>query len=193
MRGAEGVHQAADRGAFLGHRDEQLAGAAVGEEADGDVALVAVDVELVGDDSAACRAAVRGAAWARRRSRPRRVSPSVLGGERLAFLRAVAVDRQGLEAELPAFEVRLGDVLDVASRGMLTVFEIAPERNGWAAAIIRTWARQAIAALAVARLERTVEDGAGARPSSRAPLRSCRARRCSRGSRRFRARRSRAS
>ena len=32
----------------------------------------------------------------------------------------------------------------VVSRGMLTVFEIAPERNGWAAAIIRTWACQAI-------------------------------------------------
>ncbi len=32
----------------------------------------------------------------------------------------------------------------VVSRGMLTVLEIAPDRNGWAAAIIRTWARQAI-------------------------------------------------
>ncbi len=30
----------------------------------------------------------------------------------------------------------------VLSLGMLTVLEIAPERNGWAAAIIRTWARQ---------------------------------------------------
>ena len=53
------VHQAADRRAFLGHRDEQLAGPAVGIEADGDVALVARDVELVGDELAACRAAAR--------------------------------------------------------------------------------------------------------------------------------------
>ena len=27
----------------------------------------------------------------------------------------------------------------VASVGMFTVFEMAPERNGWAAAIIRMW------------------------------------------------------
>ena len=33
------------------------------------------------------------------------------GVQRLAFLRAVAIDRQGLEAQLPALEVRLGDVL----------------------------------------------------------------------------------
>ena len=45
-RGAEDVHQAADRAAFFGHRDEQLAGAAVGVEADGDVAFVAGDVNL---------------------------------------------------------------------------------------------------------------------------------------------------
>ena len=45
----EGVHQAADRGAFLGHLEEDLAGLAVRVEADGDVALVAGDVELVGD------------------------------------------------------------------------------------------------------------------------------------------------
>ena len=32
----------------------------------------------------------------------------------------------------------------VVSRGMFTVFEIAPEMNGCAAAIMPTWARQAI-------------------------------------------------
>ena len=32
----------------------------------------------------------------------------------------------------------------VVSRGMLTVLEIAPERNGWAAAIILTCACQAM-------------------------------------------------
>ena len=46
----------------------------------------------------------------------------------------------------------------VTSVGMLTVLEIAPERNGWAAAIMRTWACQANAADAVGRLERTIED-----------------------------------
>ena len=49
---SEAVHQAADRGAFLGHGDEELAGFAVGIEADGDVALVSADVELVGDGGA---------------------------------------------------------------------------------------------------------------------------------------------
>ena len=32
----------------------------------------------------------------------------------------------------------------VVSRGMLTVLEIAPERNGWAAAIMPMWAGQVI-------------------------------------------------
>ena len=40
---------------------------------------------------------------------------------------------------------------------MFTVLEIAPDRNGWAAAIIRTWASPGDRARAVARLERTIE------------------------------------
>jgi hypothetical protein len=43
------VHQPADGGALLGHGDEELAGLAVLVEADGEVALVAGDVELVGE------------------------------------------------------------------------------------------------------------------------------------------------
>ena len=35
-----------------------------------------------------------------------------LGAHRLALLRAVAVDRQGLQAQLPAFEVGVADVVD---------------------------------------------------------------------------------
>ena len=50
--GGEGVHQAGDRGAFFGHADEDLAGLAVGIEADGDVALVAGDGEFVSDGRA---------------------------------------------------------------------------------------------------------------------------------------------
>ncbi len=52
MAQSEAVHQAADRGAFLGHGDEELAGFAVGIEADGDVALVSADVEFVRDGGA---------------------------------------------------------------------------------------------------------------------------------------------
>ncbi len=50
--GGEGVHQAGDGGAFLGHLDEDFARLAVGVEADGDVALVAGDGEFVGDGGA---------------------------------------------------------------------------------------------------------------------------------------------
>ena len=43
----DGVHQAADGAAFLGDADEDFAGLAVVVKADGDVAFVAGDVELV--------------------------------------------------------------------------------------------------------------------------------------------------
>ena len=48
----EGVHEARDGGAFLGHADEDFTGAAVGVEPDGDVAFVAGDAELVRDAGA---------------------------------------------------------------------------------------------------------------------------------------------
>ena len=48
-RGGEAVHQAGDGRAFLGHGDEDLARRAVLVHADGDVALVAADRELVRD------------------------------------------------------------------------------------------------------------------------------------------------
>ncbi len=46
---AEHVHQAADRAAFFGHVDEQLAGAAVVVQADGQVTFVPGHAELVRD------------------------------------------------------------------------------------------------------------------------------------------------
>ena len=48
----EAVHQAADRRSFFRHGDEEFAGLAVGIEADGDVALVVSDFELVRDRGA---------------------------------------------------------------------------------------------------------------------------------------------
>ena len=48
----EAVHQAADGRAFLGHGDEDLAWLPLWLEADGDVAFVASDIELVGDGEA---------------------------------------------------------------------------------------------------------------------------------------------
>ena len=47
--GAEGVHEPADGGAFLGHGDEEFTGHVVFVEADGEVAFVAGDVELVSE------------------------------------------------------------------------------------------------------------------------------------------------
>jgi len=53
--------------------------------------------------------------------------------------RAVAVERVGLQRELPGQQIRRLAILDVASFGMLMVFEIAPEMNGCDAAIMRMW------------------------------------------------------
>src|SRR5262249_25291328 len=46
---SEGVHQAGDGRTLFGHCQEDLAGGAIVIEADGHVALVALDVELVGE------------------------------------------------------------------------------------------------------------------------------------------------
>src|SRR5579883_2961963 len=48
----EGVHDAGERGAFLGHLDEDLAGRAVLVFADGEIAFVAADGKFVGDGGA---------------------------------------------------------------------------------------------------------------------------------------------
>ena len=55
---ADGVHEAADGAAFLGHLDEELARLAIFEEADGDVAFVAGDLELVVERHARVRHAM---------------------------------------------------------------------------------------------------------------------------------------
>ena len=60
-------------------------------------------------------------------------------GQRLTDLAVVAVDGKGLQPELPALQVDLLDLLDGRRPGMLTVLEMAPDRNGWTAAIMRTW------------------------------------------------------
>ena len=104
---AEGIHQAADRAAFLGHRDEQLAWAAVVVEAHGDVALVATDVELMGHAPSRVRQPL---APRRCGHLGRRLVGFAARVERLALLRAIAVDGQGLEAQPPALHVGAGDV-----------------------------------------------------------------------------------
>ena len=48
-RGAEGIHQAANRAPFLGHRNEELAGPAIFVESDRDVPFVPRNRELVGE------------------------------------------------------------------------------------------------------------------------------------------------
>jgi hypothetical protein len=84
----DGVHEAADGGAFFGHGDEDFAGGAVVVEADGDVAFVAGDVELV-----SCRVArVRGGGGAGGRSTIRSTIFSMTwvwwgAGERLSDVR----------------------------------------------------------------------------------------------------------
>jgi hypothetical protein len=61
------------------------------------------------------------------------------GVERLRELGAVAVERVGLQRQLPRQHVGFLQSSTVASLGMLIVLEIAPEMKGWAAAIMRMW------------------------------------------------------
>ena len=87
--GGEGVHEAGDGGAFLGHADEDFAGAAVGVEADGDVAFVAGDAEFVGDGGALGGEAVAdGAGW------------RLLGVEGVGVFAGGGLDGADLEFEL---------------------------------------------------------------------------------------------
>ena len=122
----ERVGEARDRRAFLRHRQEQLAGLAVLVEADGDVALVAGDVELVRDRLPLVGQPVTarrgfGAVGAGRDGLLvlRRV-------ERLRALAAVAVDRHGLRADPPRVDVGLLDLLD--RRGLRHVDGLARSR-----------------------------------------------------------------
>ena len=145
MRGerADGVHQAADGGAFLGHRDEQFAGLAVVEQADGEVAFVAGDIELVGDGRCGCRAG--GGATAGRLGRAAsatscfELDDACSSSARVPRRRAASCRRRPcpwcswcsaarnassrrdrsrrLQAHLPAFDVGVHDVLDGAVFG----------------------------------------------------------------------------
>jgi len=62
----------------------------------------------------------------------------------LAGLRAVAVDCDCLQATAPCLDVRIGNVVDGCAACRFTVFEIAPDKNGWAAAIMSTCPSQRI-------------------------------------------------
>ena len=122
----ERVGEAGDRRSFLRHHEEDLAGLAVLEETDGDIALVSGDVELVGDRLALVRqpAADRRARHRRdirsaEASRSIRASRAVGGRllvlrrvERLRALAAVAVDRNRFRSELPRLDVGLHDLVD---------------------------------------------------------------------------------
>jgi hypothetical protein len=107
--GGEAVHQAADDRAFLGHGDEHLAGLAVRILADGDVALVAGDAELVRDRPALVR---QTHPLGLGRSQGLGILavgvllPLLARIERLQALAAVAVDGDGLQAHLPGLECR---------------------------------------------------------------------------------------
>ena len=106
----ERVGEARDRRAFLRHHEEDFARLSILEEADRDVALVALDVELVRDRVPLVRqlAADRLRDELRRRLRRklgRRLVPRRV--ERLRALAAVAVDGDRLRAQLPRLDVGL--------------------------------------------------------------------------------------
>ena len=86
-------------------------------------------------------------------------APSLrLGAHRLAPLGTVAVDRQGLEAEPPAFEVGPADLFDRRLVRHVARLRDRPRRNGCTAAIIRRWPEEMDAPPALRRGKCAVED-----------------------------------
>jgi len=111
-----------ERGAFLGHLDENLTGPPVGVHADGDVAFVTADAELVGD-----RVAFDGKLFALGAGEEFTLNRFGFGGgdfgflfvllvpggvERLGALGVVAIDGDSFEAKLPGLNVGVHDVFD---------------------------------------------------------------------------------
>ena len=107
---ADHVHETADGAAFFGHRDEQFARLAVLEHPDGDVTFVFADGELVRDRLSRVRQVATDRLTGRFRAL---LTIHFFGGcQRLALLRAIAIDGQRFQTELPTFEVGVLDVLD---------------------------------------------------------------------------------
>ena len=110
------------------------------KQADVDVALVVADPELAADLDAVVRQAA--ALRVRRDDAEDRRAGGLVGlaRQRLRDLAVVAVEGDRLDAELPGVDVELRITSStVVSSGTFTVFEIAPEMNGWMAPIIFTW------------------------------------------------------
>src|SRR3990170_2900959 len=114
----ERVHEAGEGRSLLGDVHEDVAGRAVVEEADVDVALVLADLELAADlDAVVRQAAPLRVPWDDTGDGSERCRPGVdLPGERLRNLAVVAVDRDRLDAELPRLDQELRDLVD---RGLL--------------------------------------------------------------------------
>ncbi len=168
---SEAVHEAADGAAFLGHGDEQFAGHAVLVEADGDVAFVASDVELVGDGEALVGEAMTDGA---------RRSVSIVGFdgsgsgfdllqavgrvrtfgvERLRTLGAVAIDGDRFEAELPGLDVGLHDVVNGGVLGKIDGLGDGAGDEGLSGGHHLDVSHVRDGAGALGGLERAIEDG----------------------------------
>ena len=162
-RRRERVHHAAEGRALLADvGEEDLPERAVLVDAGGDVALVAADRELVRDRLALARHPRARAGLAlglldglgdevvdlllRVRAGRHVLALLRVGAQRLRGLRAVAVDRERLDAAGARRRCRRPRCRStVESCGMLTVLEIAPEMNGWTAPIIVMWPEGLIA------------------------------------------------
>ena len=115
--GGEGVHKSADRGALFRHLQEDLTRLAVFVETNGEVALLPANVEAVRDRRALHWESAAGDAGARQHVVAGcRLVLLLAGVEWLRALRAVAIDRDRLQAELPPFQV---DALNLRSGGSL--------------------------------------------------------------------------
>src|SRR2546427_2182024 len=104
----EAVHDAGKRRSFLGHHDENLAGGPVLVLADGEIAFVAGHAEFMRERVTLDRKmAADGTALSHRSALLLRRA----GAQRLCTLGAIAIHRYGLEAQAPALDVCLLDLL----------------------------------------------------------------------------------
>ncbi len=121
--GGEGVHEAGDGGAFLGHLDEDFARLPVGVKADGDVALVSGDAEFVGKRRTLFRQAMTDGSGRCIRS-PARWRPGLVAMVASAAEKALVASTTDLAVISSFSETLASSVLTSASGAVL------PVRNG---------------------------------------------------------------
>ena len=107
------VHQTADGRTFFGHCDEQFAWCAVFKQADSDVTIVSANRELVSQRLTSSRESTTNRPGLNDDGFAALLTVTLFRScQRLALLRAVAINRESFQTQLPAFLVSVFDVFD---------------------------------------------------------------------------------